>query len=287
MNNLWNQREDIRKKLITFFDELANLLKNKDYQVVFVTQGKNVLKKYPENWWVYDSVDQVEILSRSDVFVTHGGSNSFHEAVIQKVPMIVIPFFGDQLLVANQTENLGLGIMVGGSKSIDTHNTGKFLNKQLAKNIVKSIDSILLSDKYIKNYIHLNQKAYSIRDLILKDNFTENNTIQEKISYEEELRIKEWLRVFPKLDRFELIVSLFGVDILIDSDNKIPQELFRIFDDAVYFRDGVEFYKKIQNKLIPVDFDEVKTLVGVKGTTKSILKNKFFTVSLLMLDGLS
>lgn len=169
MNNLWNQQEDTKNKLREFISYLAEVWKSDNYQTIFVTQGKKILDEYPSNWWVYDSVDQVEILSRTDVFITHGGSNSFHEAIMQRVPMVVIPFFGDQLLVGRRVEELGIGICAGGSESIDTHTSKQFLNSTLAAKVVDSVDKIIRSPRFVKNYLYLNFKHSSLKSLILDE----------------------------------------------------------------------------------------------------------------------
>ena len=47
-----------------------------------------------------------------DVMLMHGGANTFHEAVVSGVPLIVCPGFGDQGCVADAAVNLGLGVRV-------------------------------------------------------------------------------------------------------------------------------------------------------------------------------
>uniref|UniRef100_A0A914ND22 glucuronosyltransferase n=1 Tax=Meloidogyne incognita TaxID=6306 RepID=A0A914ND22_MELIC len=46
------------------------------------------------------------------LFVTHGGQNSFNEILKAGVPVIVIPFFGDQLFNATIAEYLGIGLSI-------------------------------------------------------------------------------------------------------------------------------------------------------------------------------
>jgi zeaxanthin glucosyltransferase len=61
-----------------------------------------------ENVAVVDAVDQWAALREADVFVTHHGINSTHEAIFQKVPMLSYPFFGDQPALAARCQALGL-----------------------------------------------------------------------------------------------------------------------------------------------------------------------------------
>ena len=63
-----------------------------------------------DNVDVVDEVDQWAALREADVFVTHHGINSTHEAIFQQVPMISYPFFGDQPMLARRCQELGLAV---------------------------------------------------------------------------------------------------------------------------------------------------------------------------------
>lgn len=58
-------------------------------------------------------VDQWSTLAQADLFVTHHGLNSTHEAIYHRVPMLSYPFFGDQPDLARRCEELGLAIPLG------------------------------------------------------------------------------------------------------------------------------------------------------------------------------
>ena len=55
-------------------------------------------------------VDQWRVLREADVFVTHHGLNSTHEAIFNRVPMVSYPFFWDQPALAEACRRLGLAI---------------------------------------------------------------------------------------------------------------------------------------------------------------------------------
>ena len=55
-------------------------------------------------------VPQLEVLQYTDVFITHGGTNSTSEALYYGVPLVVIPQRGDQYLVEQQITKCGAGI---------------------------------------------------------------------------------------------------------------------------------------------------------------------------------
>lgn len=59
---------------------------------------------------VLDYVDQIAALDEADVFVTHHGINSTHEAIWAGVPMVSYPFFGDQPALAHRCQDLGLAV---------------------------------------------------------------------------------------------------------------------------------------------------------------------------------
>ncbi|MCA9911099.1 MAG: glycosyl transferase, partial [Anaerolineae bacterium] len=67
----------------------------------------------PANFIVRNFVPQLEVLQRTDLFITHGGMNSVHESLWQGVPMIVIPQQAEQAFVAQQVVKHGAGIALG------------------------------------------------------------------------------------------------------------------------------------------------------------------------------
>ncbi len=164
MGNLWNQQEETRTAVRNFIGIVADGLKNE--RVIFVTQGKQVLESYPESWRIEDRVNQVELLARSRAFITHGGSNSYHEAVLQRVPMVVIPFFGDQVLVGQRAEQLGIGINLGTDDSIDTKKSKSFLNGDLAHRTVDAVKEILSNPAYQRRLDNLELTNVSLSDAV-------------------------------------------------------------------------------------------------------------------------
>jgi MGT family glycosyltransferase len=84
-------------------------------QVVISLGGANVdpalLEGVPSaNVRVVPYADQARALAASDVFVTHHGLNSTHEAIANRVPMISYPLFWDQPALARKCQELGLAI---------------------------------------------------------------------------------------------------------------------------------------------------------------------------------
>ncbi|WP_379133781.1 macrolide family glycosyltransferase [Paenibacillus sp. sgz500958] len=104
----------------TIFNELPELYRtcisafgDTDVQVV-IALGHRVdaadLGFLPANIIVRNEVPQLEILKRADVFITHGGANSVHEALCFEVPMAVVPQSFDQFVGGLTVERSGAGI---------------------------------------------------------------------------------------------------------------------------------------------------------------------------------
>jgi UDP:flavonoid glycosyltransferase YjiC (YdhE family) len=152
MANMFAVQEDTRDGVRRCVAGLAQRWRARDLEIVFATQGNPVLPEYPANWTVHGKVDQQETLSRADVFVTHGGSNSFHEAVLSGVPMVVAPFFGDQMLTGSRVEELAIGVHLRADDGVDTGKSKHFLGDGLADRIDEAVAAILGNDEYRKNF---------------------------------------------------------------------------------------------------------------------------------------
>lgn len=66
----------------------------------------------PSNVTVRRFVPQLGVLAHTDVFVTHAGANSLHEALLLGVPLVCVPHFGDQPQNATRVAAQGAGVVV-------------------------------------------------------------------------------------------------------------------------------------------------------------------------------
>jgi len=68
----------------------------------------------PNNTLVTQWVPQESLLAHDNVklFITHGGLNSFQEAICHKTPMVGIPFYGDQFLNVDEATRKHIGVHV-------------------------------------------------------------------------------------------------------------------------------------------------------------------------------
>jgi MGT family glycosyltransferase len=100
-----------------FYQACFEAFANQPYQVLLSTGGRAItLPEPPANLHVMPFVPQMDVLSRANVFVTHGGMNSANEGLWSGVPMVVVPQRGDQFLVARRMAELGAGIAIAPSE---------------------------------------------------------------------------------------------------------------------------------------------------------------------------
>ena len=64
----------------------------------------------PDNVAVFSSVDQIAVLQKADVFLTHCGMNSASEGLYFGVPLVMLPQTSEQSGVAVRAEQLGAGL---------------------------------------------------------------------------------------------------------------------------------------------------------------------------------
>merc|ERR1711920_1068143 len=63
----------------------------------------------PENFLPVAVVPQLEVLPLCSAFITHGGMGSVMESIVYRVPMVVVPAFGDQTDTADSVQKASLG----------------------------------------------------------------------------------------------------------------------------------------------------------------------------------
>lgn len=85
----------------------------------------------PANVAVREYVPQMTLLGRASLFVTHGGINSAHEAMLCGVPMIVLPRAADHYIVAERVAAVGAGIVLDRAQA-DAARIGELADRVLA-----------------------------------------------------------------------------------------------------------------------------------------------------------
>lgn len=145
-----------------FYKNCIEALKGLNVDVIMSVGEKtdiSALGNIPDSFVVKDRVDQIKVLNKSDVFLTHCGMNSVNESLYHGVPMVLFPQHSEQAMVAERTAELGAGLMLRGNKP---------------KHIRKAIEQILNDDTYKENANKISKSfkisggAKKATDVILK-----------------------------------------------------------------------------------------------------------------------
>ena len=108
MGTVINDRPD-------FYRKCMDALKSMDVDVIISCGdaiNREELGELPDNIQVFHYVDQLDILAKADVFITHCGMNSVSESLYMAAPMVLYPQTGEQYAVARRVTEIGAGIML-------------------------------------------------------------------------------------------------------------------------------------------------------------------------------
>lgn len=122
-----------------FYRSCISALKDMDVHVI-MSVGDSVdmgqFEDLPDNISVFPRVNQMQVLSETDVFLTHCGMNSMSESLYMGVPVIMYPQTGEQKAVAKRTFEMGAGI---------------YLKNDSREEINRAVQQIMEDEKYRKN----------------------------------------------------------------------------------------------------------------------------------------
>lgn len=98
---------------LEFYKKCIAAFADTEYQVV-MSIGNLVsiedLGNIPKNISVKSFVDQIAVLSKADVFLSHCGMNSVNESLYYQVPLVMYPQTSEQSGVAARVEQVGAGV---------------------------------------------------------------------------------------------------------------------------------------------------------------------------------
>lgn len=121
--------------------KLINSLKDLPYTII-ISKGQTEFdeKALPDNVFLYSYVPGNFIASKSSLVIYHGGHETLMQTLSNGVPSLVIPVNPDQILVARQIKNLGVGNYLKHPKSfIVGKEPLKYFNENEIKNEVLEI----------------------------------------------------------------------------------------------------------------------------------------------------
>ena len=98
-----------------FYAKCIRALGSEDLDVVISCGNaidREALGVLPDNVQVFPYVNQLEVLSRTDAFITHCGMNSVSECLYMAAPMVLYPQTGEQQAVARRVAELNAGTLL-------------------------------------------------------------------------------------------------------------------------------------------------------------------------------
>ncbi|MCR5792542.1 MAG: glucosyltransferase [Lachnospiraceae bacterium] len=133
-----NQNKEFYRNCIRAFGKT-------DWQVI-ISMGTNTeqFENIPDNIQIYESVDQMAVLSIADAFITHCGMNSASEGLYFEVPLVLFPQTPEQGAVAKRISELGAGVML---QSISEYDILDALNRVLSDKSYKD-NAVLIAKSF-------------------------------------------------------------------------------------------------------------------------------------------
>lgn len=129
----------VNNDMMPFYKACISALRDTDYQVIMSVGNLVSIEDFgelTENISVYSHVDQIAVLKKADVFVSHCGMNSVSESLYFEVPLVMLPQTSEQKGVAERVSQLGAGIK---------------LDKSDGASVLSAINKILSVDTYKQN----------------------------------------------------------------------------------------------------------------------------------------
>lgn len=151
----------VNNDMMTFYKACISAFSNTDYQVI-MSVGNIVsiddFESLPENVSILSSVDQIAVLEKADVFVSHCGMNSVSESLYFEVPLVMLPQTSEQKGVSQRVLELGAGIkpdttdadsVLGAVKEILSNSKYKENAKKIAEDFKRCAGAKGAADKIL------------------------------------------------------------------------------------------------------------------------------------------
>ena len=133
----------VNNDMMPFYKTCIAALANTDYQVIMSVGNFVSIEGFgelPENISIFSHVDQIAVLEKADVFVSHCGMNSVSESLYFEVPLVMLPQTSEQKGVAERVLQLGAGIKI---------------DKSNGDSVLRAINKILKDSTYKQNAIKI------------------------------------------------------------------------------------------------------------------------------------
>ena len=140
----------VNNDMLHFYRSCISAFENTDYQVIMSVGNLVSIEdfgKLPENISVYSHIDQIAVLKKADVFVSHCGMNSVNESLYFEVPLVMLPQTSEQKGVAERVSQLNAGIKLEKS---DGASVLSAINKILSDGIYKQ-NAVKIAESFKKS----------------------------------------------------------------------------------------------------------------------------------------
>jgi len=129
----------VNNDMLPLYKNCISAFENTDYQVV-ISIGNIVSKDEfmptPDNIEIHSYVDQIAVLKKADVFLSHCGMNSASEGLYFSVPLLMLPQTTEQKSVAERVRQFSAGMM---------------LEKTDPESILKATEKLISDDTFKNN----------------------------------------------------------------------------------------------------------------------------------------
>ena len=196
MGTVINDRPD-------FYNKCISALKDINANVTIScgnAMDQKLLGNLPDNISVYPYVDQLDVLSKADAFITHCGMNSVSESLYMAAPMILYPQTGEQCAVARRVTEIGAGIL---------------LHDDSSEGIRIAVQEILNNTAYSKAAAEFSSDFRACSGAIAAAEFIENaphtssgtDTMSELNKQNAKFQLLYWLIVIAVITLIGLVIS--------------------------------------------------------------------------------
>lgn len=155
----------VNNDMMVLYKNCIETLGGTSYQVIMSVGNMVDIEDFggvPENISIFSHVDQIAVLRKADIFITHCGMNSVSEALYYGIPLIMLPQTSEQRGVANRTEELGAGIIL---KATDPDSIGKAVELLMTDDIFRhSAECIAESFRSCPGAVGAADKILSVSD---------------------------------------------------------------------------------------------------------------------------
>ena len=123
----------VDNKMLPLYKRCVKAIEDPDQQLILSIGSQispDTFAPLPEPISVFSSVDQVAVLEKADVFLTHCGMNSVSEALYFGVPLIMLPQTPEQWAVAKRVQQLNAGIILKDTGAVSIRKAVELLLSQ-------------------------------------------------------------------------------------------------------------------------------------------------------------